>query len=171
MATLINRRKSWNHVTFTSTRGRKTLVCGKEVLTGFITPGNRWSITLISDVIQWWSQPYLGTDHFIFEGEGGWAKTEKIPAQLLQKNYKSCIAGKSNRNILQWSEIKFIQSFWSRKKFSAEKILPRPPSPPKKIYIYNGPSLVLTLFWSLNKGKMFSSTLLQSSFCHWNYHD
>ena len=61
-------------------------------------------------------------DHFIFEGGGLGKKRKQIPALLLQKKIKIVHSGTKQRNILQASEIKFIQSFQSRKNFLQEKI-------------------------------------------------
>jgi len=53
-------------------------------------------------------------DHFVLFlfvfGRGGWGQIrKKIPAQLLQKKYKSCITAQSkNKNILQISPEKIF---------------------------------------------------------------
>ena len=57
-------------------------------------------------------------DHFVlflfFLEEGSGGKYEKIPAQLLQKKYKSCITAQSKKKILQISPEKI---FMQKKNF------------------------------------------------------
>ena len=54
-------------------------------------------------------------------------------------------SGTKQRNLLQASEVKFIQSLFVTKKNPAETLLnpPYPPTPPPtlKLQVYNGPSL------------------------------
>jgi len=46
---------------------------------------------------------------FYFFGRGGWGQIrKKIPAQLLQKKYKSCITAQSKKKILQISSEKIF---------------------------------------------------------------
>jgi len=54
-------------------------------------------------------------------GRGNWANTKKNPCTAFVEELKIVHSDTKQRNVLQTSEIKFIQSLWSRKK------LPPPP--------------------------------------------
>jgi len=66
-------------------------------------------------------------DHFTFEEGAG--KYKKNSGTAFAEEIKIMHSSAKQRNILQTSEIKFIQSFQSRKKFLQEKKLPSSPPP------------------------------------------